>query len=46
MGANMNQPAILCEKLSKQYGEVCALDGLDLAVPAGSVFGFLGSVNK
>ncbi|MCB8985420.1 MAG: ABC transporter ATP-binding protein [Ardenticatenaceae bacterium] len=38
----MNQPAILCEKLSKQYGEVCALDGLDLAVPAGSVFGFLG----
>lgn len=28
--------------LHKRYGAVTALDGLDLAVPAGSVFGFLG----
>ena len=34
--------AIFCRGLSKQYGEVRALDGLDLAVPRGSVFGFLG----
>lgn len=38
----MDQPAIFCEKLSKQYGQVRALDGLDLSVTAGSVFGFLG----
>jgi ABC-2 type transport system ATP-binding protein len=34
--------AILCRGLSKEYGEIRALDGLDLAVPRGSVFGFLG----
>lgn len=28
--------------LSKHYGDVRALDGLDLTVPRGSVFGFLG----
>ena len=28
--------------LTKRYGEIVALDGLDLDVPAGSVFGFLG----
>lgn len=38
----MNQPAIQCENLSKQYGDVQALSGLDLTVAAGSVFGFLG----
>ncbi len=38
----MNQPAIHCENLSKQYGDVQALSGLDLTVAAGSVFGFLG----
>lgn len=38
----MNQPAIFCEKLSKQYGDVQALHELDLVVEAGSVFGFLG----
>jgi len=35
-------PAIEVERLTKRYGDVTALDGLDLAVPAGSVFGFLG----
>lgn len=34
--------AIRCEGLTKHYGEVIALEGLDLAVPYGSIFGFLG----
>ncbi len=33
---------IRCEQLSKHYGKVQALQPLDLTVPAGSVFGFLG----
>jgi ABC-type multidrug transport system ATPase subunit len=35
--------AIEVDGLSRAYGEVTALDGLDLAVPAGIVFGLLGS---
>ncbi|MDP9495479.1 MAG: ATP-binding cassette domain-containing protein, partial [Actinomycetota bacterium] len=34
--------AILAEGLRKHYGEVVALDGLDLAVPEGSVMCLLG----
>ena len=34
--------AIVCRALTKRYGNVVALDGLDLDVPSGSVFGFLG----
>jgi ABC-2 type transport system ATP-binding protein len=34
--------AIRIEALSKRYGEVRALDGLDLSVEAGAIFGFLG----
>ncbi len=34
--------AIEAEGLTKRYGDVLALDSLDLVVPAGSVFGFLG----
>jgi ABC-2 type transport system ATP-binding protein len=34
--------AIECRGLAKRYGDVVALDGLELEVPAGSVFGFLG----
>ena len=34
--------AIQITALHKNYGQVKALDGLDLEVPAGSVFGFLG----
>jgi ABC-2 type transport system ATP-binding protein len=34
--------AIVVEGLAKRYGEVRALDGLDLAVPAGTVLGLLG----
>ena len=36
-------PAIVVERLVRRYpGGVLALDGLDLSVPAGSVFGLLG----
>ena len=34
--------AVRTESLSKRYGRVRAVDGLDLSVPAGEVFGFLG----
>lgn len=34
--------AIRCDGLTKLYGNVRALDGVDLAMPAGSIFGFLG----
>ena len=34
--------AIRCEGLSKTYGQVVALQGLDLTVEAGTIFGFLG----
>ena len=35
-------PAIETRGLTKHYGDVVALAGLDLVVPAGSIFGFLG----
>src|SRR5438132_10710224 len=38
----METPAILAEGLVKRFGDVVALDGLDLAVPAGTVLGLLG----
>ena len=38
----MDDPAILVENLSKRFGEVVALDGIDLAVERGTVFGLLG----
>ncbi len=34
--------AIEIKALEKRYGQVKALDGLDLTVETGSVFGFLG----
>jgi ABC-2 type transport system ATP-binding protein len=36
------EPAIRTRGLTKRYGSIVALDGLDLDVPAGSVFGLLG----
>jgi ABC-2 type transport system ATP-binding protein len=38
----MSQPAIRTEGLTKHYGEVEALNDLDLEVHPGEVFGFLG----
>lgn len=36
------EPAIRCAGLSRNYGKVQALKSLDLSVPYGSIFGFLG----
>jgi ABC-2 type transport system ATP-binding protein len=33
---------ILIENLTKRYGRLAAVDGLNLQVPAGEIFGFLG----
>jgi ABC-2 type transport system ATP-binding protein len=38
----MTQPAILVEGLTKRFGSVVALDGIDFDVPPGTVFGLLG----
>src|SRR5690348_18375250 len=35
-------PAIRTQGLTKRYGETLALDGLDLTVERGEVYGFLG----
>jgi ABC-2 type transport system ATP-binding protein len=42
MSAAQAAPTIACRGLAKRYGNVLALDGLDLEIPSGSVFGFLG----
>jgi len=34
--------AVVCRGLVKRFGDVVGLDGLDLTVPTGSIFGFLG----
>lgn len=38
----MSELAIQTEQLRKAYGKLHALDGLDLRVPSGAVYGFLG----
>ena len=38
----MGDAAILVEGLTKRYGSVEALKGIDLEVPGGTVFGLLG----
>ena len=38
----MSDAAILVEGLTKRFGTVAALDGIDFEVPAGTVFGLLG----
>ena len=38
----MTQPLLEARDLVKRYGVASAVDGLDLAVEAGGVFGFLG----
>src|SRR5918992_3204167 len=39
---NTHTPAILAEDVRQRFGEVVALDGLDLEVEPGTVFGLLG----
>jgi daunorubicin resistance ABC transporter ATP-binding subunit len=38
----MSEPAIRVDDLTKRFGSVQALSGLDLEIPAGTVFGLLG----
>ena len=38
----MDDPAIRTEKLSRSFGELVALEGLDLDVPRGALFALLG----
>lgn len=38
----MNDPVVATHALTKRFGRVTAVDGVDLAVPAGSRFGLLG----
>jgi len=40
--APAREPAIRARGLTKRFGSILALDGLDLEVPAGSIFGLLG----
>ena len=38
----MTSPAVHCERLTKRYGDVVAVDGLSLTVQRGECFGLLG----
>jgi ABC-2 type transport system ATP-binding protein len=38
----MAEPAIFAQGLTRRFEEFVAVDGLDLSVPTGSLFGFLG----
>lgn len=38
----MTELAIRAQKLSKHFGEVIAVDGIDLEIPSGQIYGFLG----
>jgi ABC-2 type transport system ATP-binding protein len=40
--ANTSEPAISVTGLVKSFGDVRALDGVDLRVPPGTVLGLLG----
>ncbi len=38
----MTEPAIVTDGVTKRYGDVTALDALDVTVPRGELYGFLG----
>ncbi|MDX1301847.1 ABC transporter ATP-binding protein [Photobacterium sp.] len=38
----MNDNVIIANKLTRKFGDFTAVDGLDLVVPEGSIYGFLG----
>src|SRR6058998_274216 len=42
MGAVMLEVAIQTQKLTRKFGDLTAVDGIDLEVAAGQFFGFLG----
>jgi branched-chain amino acid transport system ATP-binding protein len=39
----MKEPAIVLNNLSKSFGDTQAVRGVSLAIPAGTIFGFLGA---
>jgi ABC-2 type transport system ATP-binding protein len=41
-GKTLDGVALLTRDLTRRFGDVVAVNGLDLAVPRGSIFGFLG----
>jgi ABC-2 type transport system ATP-binding protein len=41
-GLSVAQPAVQTIGLVRRYGSVTAVDGIDLSVPVGEIFGFLG----
>ncbi len=41
-GMSDDTTAVLADGIRKRYGRTTALDGFDLAVPAGTVYGVLG----
>jgi ABC-2 type transport system ATP-binding protein len=38
----MTEPAIQARQLSRHFGDVVAVDGVDLEIPKGQIYGFLG----
>ena len=42
MSPPLNLPAIRIRGLRKEFGDVVAVDGIDLTVPQGAVYGYLG----
>ena len=41
--ALMPEPTIVLDRLAKFFGDVAAVEGLSLTVPAGEIFGFPGA---
>src|ERR1700755_1682923 len=39
----MKEPVIVLNNLSKSFGDTQAVRGVSLAIPAGTIFGFLGA---
>lgn len=37
-----NTPVVSCENLTKNYGSICALNGINLQLPPGRIIGLLG----
>ena len=42
MGESGTGPAVLVEQVTKSFGDVHALRGIDLVIPSGTVLGVLG----
>ena len=38
----MSEFAVTADKLRRDFGDVCAVDEIDLAIPSGEIYGFLG----